>query len=146
MSPERDPLFHLVYVSSAARLMNDAELVELLRQCRDNNARRDVTGMLLYKDGNFIQALEGPERAVTELHARIARDPRHRQMITLLQEPTSERDFTGWSMGFRQLDALDGSDHEAFNTFLQTPAQGPQPGDASRKVWKLLLSFKRNMR
>lgn len=146
MTTESSPLVHLVYVSSATRLLTDAELVELLRQCRDNNARRDITGMLLYKGGNFIQALEGPERAVVELHARIARDPRHRQMLTLLSEPTAQRDFAEWSMGFQRVDALDASDHEAFNTFLQAPAQGPQPGDASRKVWKLLLSFKRNMR
>jgi hypothetical protein len=143
---ETDRLVHLVYVSSATRLMTDAELVELLRQCRINNSRRDITGMLLYKDGNFIQALEGPERDVVELHTRIARDPRHRQMLTLLREPTEQRDFAGWSMGFRNLDALEESDRESFNTFLQAPAQGPQPGDASRKVWKLLLSFKRNMR
>jgi hypothetical protein len=31
---------------------------------RENNAKRGVTGMLLYKEGNFIQVLEGDEREV----------------------------------------------------------------------------------
>ena len=49
----------LVYVSAARKLFDEAELSALLTQCRANNARLGVTGVLLYADGNFMQALEG---------------------------------------------------------------------------------------
>ena len=60
-------MFHLVYVSSAVRPFSKSELVELLNVTRDNNSRLGVTGMLLYRDGNFMQVLEGGEPVVRAL-------------------------------------------------------------------------------
>ena len=76
-------MIRMVYISSAVRLMTDAELVSLLRQCRANNEKAGITGMLLYKGGNFMQALEGPEEDVDRLQRRIETDPRHTGIITL---------------------------------------------------------------
>ncbi len=39
----------------------DRGLGSLLETCRRNNTAAGVTGMLLYKDGNFMQVLEGEE-------------------------------------------------------------------------------------
>ena len=50
-------LYCLVYISLAIRKMSDAELSELLATCRKNNRKLEVTGLLLYRDGFFIQAL-----------------------------------------------------------------------------------------
>jgi Sensors of blue-light using FAD. len=52
-------MFFLVYVSSATRPFSREDLRVLLETCRKNNAELGVTGMLLYKDGNFMQ---GPRR------------------------------------------------------------------------------------
>jgi len=71
-------MFSLIYVSSAVTEFSKSELVDLLESCHANNANLGVTGMLLYKDGNFMQALEGNEDVVRGLHAKIALDPRHR--------------------------------------------------------------------
>ena len=50
--------FHeIVYVSSATRPFQEAELQDLLLKARENNARLGVTGMLLYIGGNFMQLL-----------------------------------------------------------------------------------------
>ena len=67
----------LVYVSSAVKLFSDEELVQLLEASRENNSKIGVTGMLLYKEGNFMQLIEGPEESVRSLHAKISIDPRH---------------------------------------------------------------------
>ena len=72
----------------------------LLEHARRNNEKAGVTGMLLYKDGNFMQVLEGEERVVQALSAKIGRDPRHEKMVTLLEGPLAEREFSDWSMGF----------------------------------------------
>ena len=87
-------MFSLVYVSAAVTWFSDRELRALLAQCRLSNAQTGITGMLLYKDGNFMQALEGEERTVRALEARIAADRRHQGMVTLLSGHTAQRQFS----------------------------------------------------
>jgi hypothetical protein len=59
-------VYYLVYVSAAVTWFSEAELRALLTGARFRNENADITGMLLYKDGNFMQALEGSEAAVLD--------------------------------------------------------------------------------
>jgi hypothetical protein len=52
-------LYHLLYVISAVKPFSDSELVEMLVKTRAKNISLEITGMLLYKDGNFLQVMEG---------------------------------------------------------------------------------------
>ena len=45
-----------VYVSSAVRPLTEDEILDILLVARQNNERLGVTGMLLYRDGNFLLA------------------------------------------------------------------------------------------
>ncbi len=138
-------MLSLVYVSSAARELSNDELVTLLHQSREKNARLDVTGMLLYKDGNFMQVLEGPDHAVRELFEAICSDGRHRGVIRLLEQPIEEREFPGWSMAFQNL--RDGSlrNLSGYSEFMNEPLDSKafqtDPGHAQR----LLQVFRKNL-
>lgn len=99
-------MIQLIYLTAAVRLMQDDELMALLRQSRTNNEAAGLTGILLYSGGNFLQVLEGEGAAVDALMARIERDPRHRNLIVLMRRPITERMFPTWSMGFRRLDGI----------------------------------------
>ena len=88
-----------VYVSSAHKLMGDEELLEFLRVARHKNEARNITGMLLYRDGNFLQVLEGPASAVDELIAKIKRDTRHHGVILMSRRGIEERQFSEWQDG-----------------------------------------------
>ncbi|MCK2034789.1 BLUF domain-containing protein [Microbacterium sp. SSW1-49] len=101
-----DDLVSLVYTSTAVRPLDDDALSGLLAQSRDANGARAVTGMLLYRDGRFIQVLEGARGVVTALAAVIARDGRHRGMRILLLEGISARQFPDWTMGYQSLSRL----------------------------------------
>jgi hypothetical protein len=48
-------MFSLTYVSSAVHPFSPRELRDLLEECNDNNRARGITGLLLCKDGNFMQ-------------------------------------------------------------------------------------------
>lgn len=97
-------MFRLVYLSTTNTPFSKAELTSLLQVSRSNNQRLGITGMLLYKDDNFIQILEGEKEAVRDLYDQhISRDPRHHNLILLVEEKVSERLFSQWSMGFRDL-------------------------------------------
>ena len=98
-------MLQLVYVSSAIELFSSHDLLALLEQSRAKNVRAGITGLLLYKDGNFMQLLEGPEAAVRELYAAIRRDARHHGIILLLEGTVEEREFPDWAMAFPDLTA-----------------------------------------
>ena len=90
-----------VYVSRSSYLFTDDDLANLLMTSRANNARLGITGMLLHREGRFIQVLEGPEEAVRARLAVIARDPRHTGVNTIVDEHVPDRLFPAWTMGYR---------------------------------------------
>jgi hypothetical protein len=138
-------LHQIVYVSSARRVFSDEQLLALLDVSRRNNAKVNVSGMLLYWDGNFMQALEGEKQDVDTVHARIAQDPRHHGLITLLHEPIAERSFGEWTMGFRHIQSDVLADMPGYSDFLD--ADGRQGGtEKSTRALQLLRSFRDRVR
>lgn len=91
--------FVLIYASRAIRLMDNKTLDTILAASRKNNPRNELTGMLLYGRGHFIQLLEGPEEKVRETYERISSDTRHSDVAILFEGKVSERLFPNWSMG-----------------------------------------------
>ena len=89
---------HILYRSRATHLFTEAELTDLVKQSGPYNAYHDITGLLCYCDGHFVQLLEGPERAVLELYDSIRRDPRHEQVETLSNAAGPTRWFADWRM------------------------------------------------
>ncbi len=114
-------MYYLSYASVAVTPFASAELQELLLTSRRNNMQLGITGMLLYKDGEFMQVLEGEQAAVQALYARIARDPRHQRATTILEGPTDARHFPDWSMGFRDLEDPAVAALPGYSPLLDTP-------------------------
>ena len=117
------------------------ELRKILNKSCENNARLGVTGLLLYKDGSFMQMLEGERETVEQLYAKIRRDPRHSGIIVLFRGETPEREFPDWSMGFRDLESGDAHELPGFNEFMNTPLDASEFADLSRTV-RLFSVFK----
>jgi hypothetical protein len=138
-------MFSLVYISSAVTPFSPAELAELLEISRRNNGPLGITGLLLYKDGNVMQALEGEKAAVHSLYSRIARDPRHRGVQTLWQGAVDQRQFDEWSMGFRDLRAADARATPGYSEFLNTALTGAEFSSDPTRCQKLLTTFKKSM-
>lgn len=104
---EEEDLIQLVYTSAASsRHMSADEIRTILAGSRDRNASKNITGLLLYRDGSFVQFLEGPADEVDALYDLIERDPRHRSLIRVLRQPIAKRDFSEWNMAFRDLERI----------------------------------------
>ncbi|MBT9597854.1 MAG: BLUF domain-containing protein [Vitreoscilla sp.] len=99
-------LVRLMYASRAAKPMDPEELAAILRQCRLENPKQGITGLLCNSDGLFLQVLEGGRTAVNRLYNRIVADPRHTDVTLLNYEEIGERRFAGWAMGQVQLSRL----------------------------------------
>ncbi|UOQ64285.1 BLUF domain-containing protein [Hymenobacter volaticus] len=93
-------VYQVLYHSRVTKLPSEADLANLLEWSRNFNAEHQITGMLLYSEGRYVQVLEGPEADVRALYSRIKADTRHEQVVTVLEGPSPERRFADWSMGF----------------------------------------------
>ena len=101
-------LWILLYRSDALYRMDAADMLKLLLDARSYNIEHDITGLLLYHEDRFMQALEGPREAVEALYRRIALDPRHRNVALEFSEPEEERLFPDWQMGFAEVPNIRG--------------------------------------
>ena len=111
--------------------MTDSELSELLKVSRSNNQVRNITGMLLYGDGSFIQVLEGESEDIEAAYAAIQADSRHRNVTRILSAKIFQRNFADWKMGFMTvtkdvISKLEGYIDPASKEFLKNePTQTP---------------------
>ena len=135
----------IVYLSTATRLMSDADLMEVLRVSRVNNVRDGVTGVLLYQGGNFIQLLEGESAAIDRVYARVEKDPRHHSVLRMLDGEAEERLFADWSMAFRPADSLSAQLKGEIADFI---AKAPHEAttNSGRRALRLIGSFIESMR
>ena len=91
-------LYQLIYKSYATRALTAEEFADIMVEAKVNNKEIDVTGCLLFKDGVFLQVLEGDKKDLVKLYKKIQRDSRHAQAEQLYFESTNERTFQNWSM------------------------------------------------
>jgi hypothetical protein len=114
-------MFQLLYVSTATRPFNETDLVMLLKAARKKNALLHINGMLLYKQGKFMQILEGEESAVRKLYAEISQDPRHGNLTVILERQCPKSVFSDWSMGFVNLRDDIIQSLPGYTQFMNTP-------------------------
>ncbi|QJX48179.1 BLUF domain-containing protein [Hymenobacter taeanensis] len=94
-------LHHLVYQSIATTPLDDNALGAILLRSRSWNEAHNLTGILLYCDGEIMQVLEGEKNEVHYIFARIREDQRHFRVVKLSDGPIQKRNFSQWSMGFK---------------------------------------------
>lgn len=103
-------LNYVIYYSFSQSEMSDSELEGILRKAREWNQANEITGLLIYrfnkifKRGNFLQIIEGPQKSILSAWERISTDPRHHTITVLEDGSFEERNFSAWSMGLKNLD------------------------------------------
>jgi hypothetical protein len=88
-------LRQIFYVSRGAP---GVDVDQILQQSRHNNAVDGITGVLWHDGDHFLQVIEGPQSSVAATYARIAGDPRHRDLTILSDRTVAAREFGYWSM------------------------------------------------
>ena len=77
------------------------DLDHILASARRRNMAEEITGMLLYYRGEFVQILEGEKKSVENIYDKfINPDLRHTALNKVHQNTISHRSFSEWSMGF----------------------------------------------
>ena len=135
-------MIRIVYLSVATKMMSQEELLGLLEQSRKNNLKLEITGMLLYGDGSFLQILEGGRENVKNLYAKILIDERHKECILIDKSPIDERAFSAWSMGFKYLQSKEIAAIEGFSEFLERKVDPSEFVKKADDIIDLLYEFK----
>lgn len=99
-SAEPSTLYSLVYTSTASRPLAKSDLQRILDNARKRNLEEDVTGLLLFTNGNFMQYLEGPEGGVIKIFELIKKSSLHAQIIEVSRKSIAAREYGDWSMAF----------------------------------------------
>ena len=129
----RDPLVAFVYSSRATRSLSADELKGMLQGSRARNYFRGLTGILVHRDGRFLQYLEGTADAVEERISRIREDERHRDFTVLLDAPVDERLFSDWTMAYEPHDDS-AEESSGFGALLDIEHGAPDAGAIMRSV------------
>lgn len=102
-------MYQLCYVSSATDKLNgEPGIKAILEEAHQFNSKNNITGVLMFRGGIFLQLLEGDEELVLPLYKKIEKDLRHSNLICLFKINSNEaRIFGDWSMAYKSLDDLD---------------------------------------
>ncbi|MDE5416932.1 BLUF domain-containing protein [Labilibaculum sp. DW002] len=136
-------LIHIVYLSVSKQELSEKELADFLSVIRAKNKKLQVSGLLLYNEGMFIQVVEGEKKTVQNLFQNVKNDSRHSNIVKLLEEDIAKRSFPDWSMGFKIISNKETENIPGFSDLLKEEISSePMPGIAEQVVI-LLNSFRR---
>lgn len=95
---------------------------EICHQSANHNAKANITGILCFKQGNFLQYMEGSEQAIKQLFDKITVDKRHTKIQVVKQGQSPHRLFAHWKMHCINLDkAADIDDISPVLDYFETP-------------------------
>ena len=76
----------------------DDVLADIVKRSKINNTRYDITGLLFYQNGRFIQVLEGDKDSLEGLMSILEKDDRHENIQRIIDQTIKKRAFKEWNM------------------------------------------------
>jgi hypothetical protein len=145
-------MFCLVYKSKAISNLSLTQIELLLEKARLFNSANNISGCLLYYEGEFIQYLEGNQIKVLKLFDKISLDKRHTKVQLLSHGQIEKREFNNWSMAFKNVH--EENDQLQYiellvDSFIGKEALINEPNPTSNKFWKTtkgLLDYNRSLK
>ena len=132
-----------VYISSAKLMLQERDIISIVKAAQIKNQSMGITGILLFNSGNFMQLIEGAEANVAELYEKIKNDNRHTDVTQLLEEEISHRNFDNWFMGYKDLATLNRVDQDILSPFLNEEPNFSIYKNNSYRALEFLEMFKK---
>ena len=90
----------VIYTSKATENLDESDIECIINKSNENNRKMSITGALFYKDGYFLQFLEGNLNAIKNRLSVICNDTRHKDINIIMMTSIKGRMFKHWSMGY----------------------------------------------
>ncbi len=134
---------YTIYLGATKKLMSEAELADMLILNQQNNRNSNITGMMIYTEGTFMQVLEGNEDDVRMACRKIEQDVTTKNVIKLAEDTITKPNFRNWSMAFlasnlAMVQRLEGYINPTSKHFLNT--------DSTHAAVVMLKSFAKSNR
>ncbi len=97
---KKPQIFSIIYTSTATKFLSHQELDDILKSARQRNEKYQVTGVLLYADGRFMQYLEGALADLHEVLEYVKSSKQHCELEFREALPVERRAYKNWSMAF----------------------------------------------
>lgn len=108
--------FAICYVSNINN-KSDCDLGALFEQSTNANQKNNISGILMYNAGNFLQYIEGSKEAIIALYYdKISKDNRHKSPLVLFEKEITHLYFNGYESGFSSVLGKEKADK--LNTYL----------------------------
>ena len=114
-------LRQIIYTSQASEQFNKRSLLDLLHTSRGYNTIDNISGVLMHRDGYFLQIIEGEQDVIEDLFQRINNDTRHKNIKMILDRSVESRLFSNWAMGCADFDEPELSMLPGIRTDLSNP-------------------------
>lgn len=132
-------MFSLVYRSRSSHVFKESQIQDMLEKARGFNSKNNITGCLLYYQGEFLQYLEGDKIKVFDLYDKIKVDTRHSQVELLSNGEIFDRVFENWEMAYE--DFL-GNNHQLqylkilISAYMEDSSTMMNPNPTSNSFWR----------
>lgn len=69
-----------------------------IAKASNRNSAADMTGFLCYRQGCYLQVIEGPDEEVSQLVSKLLADSRHENTLVFINKSISKRSFPDWKV------------------------------------------------
>jgi len=90
----------ICYISDSKKIETGNNFEDLFEAARANNIKNNITGILIYRNSNFLQVLEGEQTMVDSTFKRIRLDVRHHNLFKIIDTTIEQRFFQDYNCGF----------------------------------------------
>lgn len=102
-----------LYISKATRDFSHTDIQALVELAIKKNKQMELTGFIRFKNGYFIQYIEGSYDAIQEMKTTLDKDKRH-SILMWLEDVLPVRKFTNWAMREVEEPVLESLDVSSF--------------------------------
>ena len=108
--------YAIVYVSTASETLDENEIKQILTSTEECNNKNNITGLLLFSEGNFFQVIEGDKQVIMELFENIKEDDRHHNILQIFGKDIHKEAYDGYTSDF--VSEVAEYDQEKFQHYL----------------------------
>jgi EAL domain-containing protein (putative c-di-GMP-specific phosphodiesterase class I) len=133
-------LSSLIYRSQIHQNVDQEMIVKMVENANHSNQKYQISGLLFYDAPFFFQVLEGPEESVKSLFEKILQDPRHSNVVLLVNEIIKSRQYPNLGMHFLDLEKIKSIDM-SLGQYREVNNLRPVNNNFDSKIEKFICQF-----
>lgn len=109
-------LHSVIYVSSAIKNFSSDEILDLLSFFREDRVKKNLTGLVLYANGNALTMIEGEKEVVEKEYELMRAFPAHHDIIKIYDKAIPHLYFENYPLAFKAIGNAALKSIDDFNT------------------------------